>query len=114
MSNAVLAHDPVYPGVHAPDLVPCADGAGEISAVSSEGSKWKVGQRVVISVIGWQKWTYGNKPENAVVVGMSAKGSSSSQGTLREYAVLVYTSPLLPFFLLFNKDLLIPNSLITN
>jgi NADPH:quinone reductase-like Zn-dependent oxidoreductase len=97
-SNPVLAHDPVYPGPHAPDLVPCADGAGEISAISSEGSKWKVGQRVVISVTSWQKWTYGNKQENVGVVGTSAKGSFNSQGTLREYAVLVFTSPLLPFF----------------
>jgi NADPH:quinone reductase-like Zn-dependent oxidoreductase len=48
----VLAHDPIYPGSHINNLVPLADGAGEVEAVG-QGSQWKVGDKVLINPYSW-------------------------------------------------------------
>lgn len=87
--NMVIAHDPVYPGPHAEDLVPCADGAGEIEAVA-EGSQWKVGDRVIINVNSWtDDWTYHGDKDMVQYEHAASKGSHHTHGTLREYIVLV-------------------------
>lgn len=78
----MVAHDPIYPIETAPDLTPCADGAGIIEAVG-EGSMWKIGQRVMLMSSGW---VGGDVPD---LEGMKLLGAGSVQGTLREYAVVV-------------------------
>ncbi|OCL05177.1 NAD(P)-binding protein [Glonium stellatum] len=78
----VIAHDPIYPGDHIEDLVPCADGAGEVEEVG-EGSKWKVGDRVLVHVNSWIEDT----EEMLTVPEVQAKGSDKYHGTLRQYAV---------------------------
>jgi NADPH:quinone reductase-like Zn-dependent oxidoreductase len=79
----VIAHDPFYPYKTKPGLTPCADGAGEIEAVGP-GSKWKVGDRVIISPGSWDK-----KDDIPTLGEFEGKGAGNVQGTLRQYAVLV-------------------------
>ncbi|KAF2816462.1 putative alcohol dehydrogenase [Mytilinidion resinicola] len=78
----VLAHDPIYPGNHVNDLVPCADGAGEVEAIG-EGSQWKVGDKVLVHPNAWiDEGLPGPIPFEC-----PQKGADNEQGTLREYAV---------------------------
>ncbi|KAF2092587.1 putative zinc-type alcohol dehydrogenase-like protein [Rhizodiscina lignyota] len=78
----VIAHDPIYPGEHVQDLVPCADGAGEIEKVGEE-SKWKVGDNVIIHPNAWMEDT----GEVLLVSEIKTAGAASDQGTLRQYAI---------------------------
>jgi len=78
----VVARDPVYPTENIENLVPCADGAGEVEAVG-EDSLWKVGDKVVIHFSKWIKGEEALGFEEA-----DGMGSGSVHGTLREYAVL--------------------------
>lgn len=91
----VVAHDPIYPGPHLQDLVPCADGAGEIEAVG-EGSKWRIGDKVVIHANSWMDWKYDGDEEMMHYIDAKGKGASDTQGTLREYGIFV--SNLHPFY----------------
>jgi NADPH:quinone reductase-like Zn-dependent oxidoreductase len=86
--NRVLAHDPVYPGPHVQDIVPCADGAGEVESVG-EGSAWKIGDRVIINPNSMFGWEYGSQEPLPGYVESQGKGAVDVQGTMREYAVLV-------------------------
>jgi hypothetical protein len=61
-NHTLVAHDPAYPGPHAQDLVPCADGVGEIESVG-EGSSWKIRQRVLFSLGDWIDWGYNGDDE---------------------------------------------------
>ncbi|KAF2264991.1 NAD(P)-binding protein [Lojkania enalia] len=85
----VVAHAyEAYPGPHKEDLVPCADGAGEIDTVG-EGSKWKAGDRVIINANAWTtEWKYGSDIEMPDFHELGGKGALDEQGTLREYAIL--------------------------
>jgi NADPH:quinone reductase-like Zn-dependent oxidoreductase len=78
----VVAHDPIYLIQIIPDLTPCADGAGVVEAVG-EGSKWKVGERVLLNATGWVD---GDVP---TLVGSKGMGAGDVMGALREYAVMV-------------------------
>lgn len=78
----VVAHNPIYPAIAIPDLVPCADAAGVIEAVGP-GSKWKVGDKVLISPL---KWIDGPGP---TFEESESFGCGSVHGTLREYGVFV-------------------------
>ncbi|KAI9734543.1 MAG: hypothetical protein M1834_002144 [Cirrosporium novae-zelandiae] len=77
----VIAHDPIYPGNHLEDLVPCADGAGEVEAVG-ESSIWKVGDRVMIYPNAWIDQDDMPTPE-----AMGGLGADRVQGTVRQYAI---------------------------
>ena len=71
-----------YPVKEANGIAPCADGAGQIEALG-EGSLWKVGKGVVVSLSGW---VCGEVPE---LWGLKVKGAEGVEGTLREFLVLV-------------------------
>ncbi|KAF2871697.1 hypothetical protein BDV95DRAFT_443003, partial [Massariosphaeria phaeospora] len=75
-----------YPGPHAPDLVPCADGAGIVEAVG-EGSKWKEGERVIVSPASWLTGGYASE-QLLELEQFNSKGAGESQGTLGEYLVV--------------------------
>ncbi|KAF2496982.1 NAD(P)-binding protein [Lophium mytilinum] len=78
----VLAHDPIYPGNHVNDLIPLADGAGEVEAVG-EGSQWKVGDKVLVNPNSWiDEGLPGPSLDDCKL-----KGADKHQGTLRQYAV---------------------------
>jgi NADPH:quinone reductase-like Zn-dependent oxidoreductase len=96
----VVAHDPIYPGPHVDDLVPCCDAAGEISAVGPD-SKFKVGDKVVISPVAWMDWQYHVGGEDEGYMNMNAKGAGNVQGLLQEYAVIVRAS--LPALLIYSS-----------
>ena len=81
----VAAHNPIYPAIAVPNLSPLADGAGIVEAVGS-GSKWSVGDRVLINPV---KWFDGDVPTFDEAEG---GGSGSYEGTLREYGVYVSIS----------------------
>jgi NADPH:quinone reductase-like Zn-dependent oxidoreductase len=92
--NMVIAHDPLYPGPHIEDVVPCADGAGEIEAIG-ESSRFKVGDKVIINPNAWQDWNYdGSKGEMMGYVECRTLGAGQTNGTLTEYAVIVCCSYL--------------------
>lgn len=78
----VVARDPIYPIQTAPDLSPCADGAGIVEEVGA-GSQWQVGDRVLLTATGWID---GDVP---TLVESKGLGAGDIQGTLREYAVVV-------------------------
>jgi NADPH:quinone reductase-like Zn-dependent oxidoreductase len=86
--NMVIAHHPAYPDPHAQDLVPCADGAGEIESVG-EGSSWKIGQRLLLSLGDWIDWEYNGDAEFPGFENVKSLGSKDANGTLREYDVVV-------------------------
>lgn len=77
----VVAHDPIYPVSTIPDLTPCADGAGIVEMVG-EGSKWSVGDWVLLNATGWVD---GEVPTLVESRGM---GAGDVEGTLREYGVM--------------------------
>jgi NADPH:quinone reductase-like Zn-dependent oxidoreductase len=77
----VISRDPFYTHNTIPNLTPCADGAGEVEAVG-EGSKWKIGEKVMITPGAWEDG-------DVVPDDFKGKGSGSVQGTLRQDAVLV-------------------------
>jgi NADPH:quinone reductase-like Zn-dependent oxidoreductase len=81
----VISHDPIYPVETLPDLVPCADGAGIVEEVGP-GSKWKLGDRVLLIATGWAD---GDVP---TLIESAGLGAGAIQGTLREYAVVVSTN----------------------
>jgi len=83
----LVAHSPAYPALAVPDLVPCADAAGVVEAVGP-GSKWKVGDRVLVNS---SKWVDGPAPRYDEAESI---GSGALDGTLREYAVFVSTQVL--------------------
>ncbi|KAH7130344.1 NAD(P)-binding protein [Dendryphion nanum] len=85
--NMVIAHSPLYPGPHIQDLVPCADGAGEVVSIG-QGSQWQVGNRVVIGVGAWEEWNYLGQAEMPPFETLKPKGAVNFHGTLREYAVI--------------------------
>ena len=64
--------------------VPLSDGAGEVVAVGSEVTKWKVGDRVM--PIFAQKWIYGDSTEEKRR--SSLGGGAQADGVLREFAAL--------------------------
>lgn len=78
----VVAHDPIYPIETLPGLVPCADGAGIVEEVGP-GSKWKPGDRVLLTATSWVD---GDVP---TLVESAGLGAGAVHGTLREYAVVV-------------------------
>ncbi|KAK2625834.1 hypothetical protein QTJ16_005146 [Diplocarpon rosae] len=78
----VIAHDPLYPILNKENLIPCADGVGEISAVGQD-SIWKVGDRVMIHPVGW---TY--EQELPDLIAIEGKGAGDIDGTLRQFTVL--------------------------
>ncbi|KAH6712942.1 putative alcohol dehydrogenase [Leptodontidium sp. MPI-SDFR-AT-0119] len=93
----VIAHDPIYPIPNKKDLTPCADGAGEITAVGSD-SVFKIGDRVMIHPAGWI-----DEEELPNLVEMKGKGAGSIDGTLRQFGVfeennLILAPPSLSFF----------------
>ena len=79
----MVAHDPIYPIETAPDLTPCADGAGVVVEVG-KGSIWKVGDKVLVRPT---VWVDGVDPPTLEKSG--GLGAGDVQGTLREYAVFV-------------------------
>ncbi|PVH80830.1 NAD(P)-binding protein [Cadophora sp. DSE1049] len=85
----VIAHDPIYPIPNKANLTPCADGAGEITAVGPD-SVFKVGDRVMIHPMGW---IYEEQLPD--LVGVKGKGAGSIDGTLRQFGVFEDTE-LLP------------------
>lgn len=78
----IVAHSPAYPVRAIPDLVPCADAAGVIEAVGP-GSKWKVGDKVLVNSTNWVDGPVPRYDEGESI------GSGDHHGTLREYAVFV-------------------------
>ncbi|KAK5044683.1 hypothetical protein LTR84_010575 [Exophiala bonariae] len=76
----VVAHNPVYPAIAIPELVPCGDAAGVIEAVGPD-SKWKVGDKVLFNPVAWVDGPVKTFEES------DGTGAGSHQGTLREYAV---------------------------
>lgn len=78
----VIARDPVYPTTAVPGLSPCSDGAGIIEAVG-EGSIWKVGDRVVLTLNSWMSGSDG-----AGFDMNSTLGGGDVPGTLRKYVVV--------------------------
>ncbi|KAF2119651.1 NAD(P)-binding protein [Lophiotrema nucula] len=83
----VIGHHKDYPGPHKLDLVPAADGAGQVEAVG-EGSKWKVGERVVITSVSWEHYDYATNSGRVSPEAMEGKGAGNIDGTLTEYLVL--------------------------
>lgn len=79
----VIAHHPIYPIKTAPDLTPCADGAGVVEAVGS-GSTFSVGDKVLIVPTTW-----GPGEPVPTLKESRGLGAGDVEGTLREYAVLV-------------------------
>lgn len=78
----LVAHSPMYPAIAIPNLSPCSDGAGIVEAVGPD-SKWKVGDKVLLTPT---KWTEGEPP---IFQDAEGPGSGHTEGTLREYAVVV-------------------------
>lgn len=64
--------------------VPLSDGAGEVVAVGSEVTRWKVGDRVM--PIFAQKWIFGDSTEEKRR--SSLGGGAQADGVLREFAAL--------------------------
>ncbi|KAF2732839.1 NAD(P)-binding protein [Polyplosphaeria fusca] len=83
----VVAQNPIYPGPHMQDLVPCADGAGEVETPGAN-SAWKKGDRVLINSNSMMDWDYSGSEPLIGYKEAAGKGASEIQGTLREYAVL--------------------------
>ena len=79
----ILAHDPLYPGAHKQDLIPCSDAAGEVEAVGS-GSVWKAGDRVLLHQNSWLEGF-----EAVTMLGLGQRGGGDIDGTLRQYVVAV-------------------------
>lgn len=79
----IIAHDPLYPGAHKQDLIPCCDGAGEVEAVGS-GSVWKAGDRVILHP---NRWLEGFEAITMDTLGQ--RGGGDVDGTLRQYVVVV-------------------------
>jgi NADPH:quinone reductase-like Zn-dependent oxidoreductase len=79
----VVARDSIYQSFAAPNLTPCADGAGVIEEVG-EGSFWCPGQRVVLCVRDWLQGDPGTLLET------KGFGAADVEGMLKEYAVVVY------------------------
>jgi NADPH:quinone reductase-like Zn-dependent oxidoreductase len=78
-----IAHDPVLPSYESEDLTPCIDGAGDIEALG-DGGIWKIGEKVMIHPNGWM-----NDMEPMTMSSLGALGGGDTEGTLRQYAVLV-------------------------
>lgn len=78
----VVARHPIYQSFAAPNLTPCADGAGIVEQVG-EGSVWRPGQRVVLAPTNWLHGDPGTLLETRGL------GAAETEGTLREYAVVV-------------------------
>jgi NADPH:quinone reductase-like Zn-dependent oxidoreductase len=62
--------------------IPLSDGAGEVVAIGSDVTKWKVGDRVM--PIFAQKWIYGDSTEEKRR--SSLGGGAQADGVLREFA----------------------------
>ena len=78
----IVANSPLYPGTPQEGLSPCSDGAGEIEAIG-ENSSWQVGDRVVLKQnLSWMEGDVTNLDLDTVL------GGGSTQGTLRQYAVV--------------------------
>jgi NADPH:quinone reductase-like Zn-dependent oxidoreductase len=78
----IIARDPVYPTTAVPGLSPCGDGAGVVEEVG-EGSVWKVGDRVVLTLNSWMSgWDGAGFDMNSTL------GGGDVPGTLRQYAVV--------------------------
>ena len=89
--------DPIYPIPNKTNLVPCADGAGEIYAVGPD-SVFKIGDRVMIHPMGWI-----HEEQLPDLVAMKGKGAGDIDGTLRKFGIFVrcvppFHFPTLPFF----------------
>ena len=79
----LLAAQGHYGGPLAPDLVPLVDGAGEIAEVGPGVTRWKIGDRVMVSY--FQTWQSGPmKPD----VFLSSGGTHLTAGTLAQYTAV--------------------------
>jgi NADPH:quinone reductase-like Zn-dependent oxidoreductase len=78
----VVARDPIYQIFASPNLTPCGDGAGIVEE-AGEGSVWRHGQRVVLAPCHWVEGDPGTLMES------KGLGAGDTEGTLREYAVVV-------------------------
>lgn len=78
----IVANSPLYPIHPEEGLSPCSDGAGEIEAVG-HNSRWQVGDRVVLKPN--LSWMEGDVRNFDIA---TALGGGSTEGTLRQYAVV--------------------------
>lgn len=77
----VLDHNPKYPALTGPNLVPCCDGAGIVEEVGP-GSQWKKGDMVFIHPNSWVKGLDVRSYNPAMTI-----GSGTLDGTLRHWAI---------------------------
>ena len=77
----IVDHNPEYPILAKPNLVPCIDGAGTIEQ-AGEGSIWKKGDRVVIFP---HTWLHGNDARSLNLKEIA--GAGDLDGTLKRYIV---------------------------
>ena len=70
-----------YPLPVKPDVVMCADGAGEIAAAGQDVRRWAIGDRVAAAV--FPEW-----PDSPIVPEYAAQIGGSLDGVPAEYVVL--------------------------
>ncbi|KAF1951543.1 NAD(P)-binding protein [Byssothecium circinans] len=107
----IVSNDPVYPVSADKDLTPGADGAGVIEKLGDGGSEWKIGDRILLSPLSWEKWDYHSNEEMPGHLDLKTKGERHYQGTLREYGIYP-TNELIraPDYLTFEELAAIPAS----
>ena len=93
----------------AADLVPLADGAGEIAAIGAGVTRWKIGDRVAVAY--FHTWQAGPmRPEYLQHSG----GTNATQGTLAQYAVLAEDAVVrIPSHLSFEQAATLPCAAVT-
>ena len=77
-----VAHSPIYPSPLAAGFSPLSDGAGTVAAVA-EGSRWAVGDRVLLQPNTWLQGTDARDFDIS-----KCFGGTDVHGTLREYMLL--------------------------